>query len=199
MLNTILDWLGKHEAMIVALGSFVTAIVIAKITTNLELRKVLSIKRIEAFESAKSYLTSMLNVYENLLLYMEEVHKDKDSSTIETKISLLLVLFSRLHDISKKEDDLVRMAFYSSKLCRQRDAAVVLRELPAFLQSFSNILMRSRTITTEKERENLGNDFGIAVAQMILIIKSEAEHLCKMDNALTEELRHDKRLKHLFR
>ena len=102
MLNTILDWLGRHEAMVVALGSFVTAIVIAKITTNLELRKVLSIKRIEAYESSKSYLTSMLNVYENLLLYMEEVNRDKDSSTIETKINLLIELLSRLHDISKK-------------------------------------------------------------------------------------------------
>lgn len=102
MLNTILDWLGKHEAMVVALGSFITAIVIAKITTSLELRKALSIKRVEAYESAKSYLTSMLNAYENLLLYMEEVHRDKDSSTIETKISLLIELLSRLHDISKK-------------------------------------------------------------------------------------------------
>lgn len=199
MLNTILEWIGKHEAMVVALGSFVTAIVIAKITTSLELRKVLSIKRIEAYESAKSYLTRMLNVYENLLLYMEKGHRDRDSSTIETKISLLIELFSRLHDISKKEVDLARMAFYSSKLCRQREAAVVLRELPAFLQRFSDILIRSRTITTEKEKENLGKDFGIAVAQMIPMIKSEAEHLCEMDNALTEELRNDKRFKHLFR
>lgn len=48
---------------------------------------------------------------------------------------------------------------------------MVLRELPAFLQRFFDILMRSRTIRTKKERENLGKDFGIAVAQMIPMIK----------------------------
>lgn len=199
MLNTILEWIGKHETMVVALGSFVTAIVIAKITASLELRKVLCIKRMEAYETAKGYLTNICNAYENLLLYLDEVYRDKDSSTITAKISVLLVLFSRLNEISNKEVDLARMTFYSSKLHRQQDAAAVLRDVFSFVQRLSDILTRSKNITTENEREILEKEFEIAIAQVIPKIKMEAEHLCEMDNALTEEWRCDRRFKRLFR
>ena len=43
-LKMVLDWLGQQSAVLVALVGFVAAIIVAKITSGLELKKMLCLK-----------------------------------------------------------------------------------------------------------------------------------------------------------
>ena len=95
-LKTILDWLGQQSAVIVALVGFVTAIIVAKITSGLELKKMLCLKRVDAYEVARCQLMRMTNTYENILACMAAIAQDKDSATIVEKIAVLLAFFIQL-------------------------------------------------------------------------------------------------------
>ena len=59
----LLNWCGEHEAMLIAVAGFICSVVIAKITSGLELRRALCVRRFEVYEKAISQLSLKLNVY----------------------------------------------------------------------------------------------------------------------------------------
>ena len=96
ILKIILDWLGQQSTVIVAIIGFATAIMVAKITSGLELNKALCLKRVEAYEAARCQLMRMTNIYEVILGHMAAICHDIDSKTIGDKIVLLLSQFMEL-------------------------------------------------------------------------------------------------------
>ena len=63
--KTVLDSVGQLSTLIVAIVGFITAMIVAKVTSGLELKRALCLKRVEAYELATRQLWQLITVYEN--------------------------------------------------------------------------------------------------------------------------------------
>jgi hypothetical protein len=48
----ILDWCGEHESVVIAIAGFLSSVAIAKITSGLDIKKAICMRRFEAYEKA---------------------------------------------------------------------------------------------------------------------------------------------------
>lgn len=196
-LTTILDWLGQQSAVIVALVGFLTAIVVAKITSGLELKKMLCLKRVDAYEAARCQLMRMTNTYENILACMAAINQDKDNTTISEKILLLLTWFIQLERVLQQDGDLARIALYATELPRQ-DARELIGEEPRFVKVVRNIAEKLQRTSSIEERDVLENDIKHEINRIAPLIQRELKHLYNLDDKLKKDIQTDKRLKILL-
>lgn len=196
-LKTILDWLGQQSAVIVALVGFLTAIVVAKITSGLELKKMLCLKRVDAYEAGRSQLMRMTNTYEVILACMAAINQDKDNTTLGEKIFLLLTWFVQLERVLQQDGDLARIALYATELPRQ-DARELIGEEPRFVKVVRNIAEKLQRTSSIEDRDVLENDLKHEINRIAPLIQRELQHLYNMDDKLKKDIQKDKRLKILL-
>ena len=196
-LKTILDWLGQQSAVIVALVGFLTAIVVAKITSGLELKKMLCLKRVDSYEAGRSQLMRMTNTYEVILACMAAINQDKDHTTLGEKIFLLLTWFVQLESVLQQDGDLARIAFYATELPRQ-DARELIGEESRFVKVVRNIAEKLQRTSSIEDRDVLENDLKHEINRIAPLIQRELQHLYNMDDKLKKDIQKDKRLKILL-
>lgn len=197
LLKIILDWLGQQSTVIVAVVGFVAAIIVAKITSGLELNKALCLKRAEAYESARCQLMRMTNVYEIILGQMAAISQDTDSKSIDAKIALLVTQFTKLGTVMEQDEKLARIALYSTELPRQ-DARQLLGEEPRFVNVITGILTKLQCGSSEEEREALEGNLKQAINRFAPLMQNELQHLYTIDEKLKNDMQKDKRLRKLF-
>ena len=145
----ILDWMGQHSTLIVAVASIIasiivavagliTSVIVAKITGGIELKKALCLKRVDAYEAARCQLIRMTNTYENILRSMAAIVQDTDSSTIVDKTVLLLSSFMELDKVLRQDENLARIALYVTELPRS-DIRQSQSEAPRFISVMRTI------------------------------------------------------------
>ena len=196
-LKMILDWLGQQSAVLVALVGFTTAIIVAKITSGLELKKMLCLKRVDAYEAAKCQLMRMTNTYESILTSMAAIAQDKDSATIVEKIALLLAFFIQLDKVLQQDGDLARIALYTTELPRQ-DTRELMGEEPRFVKVIRDIAEKMQHASSIEERDVLESDLKHEINRIAPLIQRELQHLYNLDDKLKKDIQTDKRLKILL-
>lgn len=92
-----LNWCGQNSALIIAVAGFVTSIVIAKITSGLDLQKMLCVRRFEAYEKAMRQLSLKLNIYANILASLPQLKETiGDAVLLKARIVMVLAWFVKL-------------------------------------------------------------------------------------------------------
>ena len=96
---TILNWCGQHPELLVAIAGFATSVAIAKITSGLDLRRTLCVRRFDTYEKAVGHLSLKLNVYYNILAALESLNDSDAVEVMKWKTAQLLLFF----DSKRKE------------------------------------------------------------------------------------------------
>lgn len=195
-LKVIIDSLGQLSTLIVAIMGFITAIVVAKVTSGQELKRVLCLKRVETYEAATRQLWQLITVYENILGTMAATNLDDDSSTIREKIESMLLYFLQLGETLKKNGDLAQIAFYSN--FPTHDVIQVSKEAPKFMKMLKEVSVllsdQNATINLEQIEAKVKN----SINRFAPLIQEELGHMYDLDVKLKKDIRQDKRLKFLF-
>ena len=195
--KVILDWIGQQSTAIVAVVGFVASVIVARITSGLELNKALCLKRAEAYEAARCQLMRMTNVYEIILGQMAAISQDTDSKSIDAKIALLVTQFTKLGTVMEQDEKLARIALYSTELPRQ-DARQLLGEEPRFVNVITGILTKLQCGSSDEEREALEGKLKQAINRFAPLMQNELQHLYTIDEKLKHDMQKDKRLKKLL-
>ena len=193
----ILDWLGQQSTLIVAVAGFISAIIVAKITGGIELKKALCLKRVDAFEAARCQLMRMTNTYEVILGSMSAITQDLDSSTIGDKIVILLSPFIELEKVLRQDENLARIALYVTELPRQ-DVRQLLAEEPRFVNVIRKISEKLQRASSKDERDVLEVQLKQEINRIAPLIQMELQHLYDLDDKLKNDMRKDKKLRQLF-
>ena len=193
----ILDWLAQQSTVIVAVVGFMTAIIVAKISSGLELNKALYLNRVEAYEAARCQLVRMINIYEIILGQMAAISQDIDSKSIAAKIVLLLTQFKKLGEVLEQDEKLARIALYSTELPRH-DERQLLGEEPRFVNVVTDILAKLQSDSSKEEGEALEGKLKQAINRFAPLIQNELQHLYRIDDKLKNDIQKDKRLRKLF-
>ena len=194
----ILEWLGQQSTLIVAVLGFVTAIIVAKITGGIELKKALCLKRVDAYEAARCQLMRMTNTYENILRSMAAIVQDTDSSTIIDKVVLLRSSFMELDKVLHQDENLARIAFYVTELPRS-DIHQSQSEAPRFINVIRTISEKLPCASSKDERDALEVQLKQAINRFAPLMEDELHHLYNLDDKLKSDIQKDKRLKSLFK
>ena len=197
-LFAILDWCGRHSALLVAIAGFISSVAIAKITSGLELKKTLCLRRFDAYEKAISHLSSKLNIYQNILAAFETLNEPNMATEVmKSKVALLLMLFVRLGEIEKEDRDLVGIAFYTK--LPTHDLRPLTRETAHFwalLQDFSN---RANFPNVDEQLKQFAPRFISGVKRLEPLVVDEANHLNAIYDQLSNDIKRGKVIKMLFR
>ncbi len=193
----ILDWLGQQSTLVVAVFGFVTAIIVAKITGGIELKKALCLKRVEAYEAARCQLMRMTNIYEIILGQMAAVSQSTDSKTIVDKIALLVSQFLALGKVMEQDDSFARIALYATELPRQNPRPLQSEE-PRFINAIRDIWEKLQSGSSEEERDALEGKLKEAINRFAPLVQNELQHLYDLDEKLKTDIQKDKRIKSLL-
>lgn len=194
----ILDWIGQQSTLIVAVFGFVTAIIVAKITGGIELKKALCLKRVDAYEAARCHLMRMTTIYEIILGQMAAINQDTDSKTLVDKIVLLLSQFVELGKVREQDENFARIALYSTELPRQ-DPRQLQREEPRFINATRTISEKLPCASSKDERDALEVQLKQAINRFAPLMENELHHLYNLDDKLKSDIQKDKRLKCLLK
>jgi len=192
-IRVVVDSLEQLSTVIVAIMGFVTAMVVAKVTSGLELKKTLCLKRVEAYEMARCQLMRMTNVYENILGCMAAICQDTDSTTIREKTGLLIVWFTQLATVLQQDRDLARIALYT-ELPRQ-DVRALMNEEPKFMKAVRECAEKLQGDLSNEEQNDLEKKLKSAINTFAPLAQGELRHLYAIDEKLKSDLKKDRRLK----
>ena len=195
--KVIFDSLGQLSTLIVAVVGFITAIVVAKITGGLELKRMLCLKRLEAYEVAMRQLWHLITVYENILAAMAAINLDEDNSTIREKIELVLVHFVQLGELMKKNDDLAQIMFYSD--LPTHDLIQVSKEVPRFVKMLKEVDVKLSEPMISENLVIIETKIKDGTNRLAPLIHQELNHLYNINVKLKNDVWMDKRLKFLFK
>ena len=205
----ILDWMGRHSTLIVAVtglitsiivavASFIASIIVAKITGGIELKKALCLKRVDAYEAARCQLMRTTTIYKLILGQMAAISQDTDSKTIVDKIVLLLAQFVELEKVRERDDNFARIALYATELPRQ-DPRQLQSEEPRFTNAIRDVLAKLQCGSSEEERDALEGKLKEAINRFAPLMENELYHLCSLDDKLKTDIQNDKKLKSLLK
>ena len=195
--KVIIDSLGQLSTLIVAIMGFITAIVVAKVTSGQELKRALCLKRVETYEAATRQLWQLITVYENILGTMAATNIDDDSSTIREKIETMLLYFLQLGETLKANGDLAQIAFYSN--LPTHDMIQVSKEAPKFMKTLKDVSVQ---LSDQNAAVNLGQieaRVKDSISRFAPLIQEELNHFYDLDAKLKKDVRQDKRLEFLFK
>jgi hypothetical protein len=115
VLLAVLDWCGRYEALLIAIVGFLSSVVIVKITSGLDIKKALCMRRLDAYEKAISHLSLKLNVYYNIQAAFESFKEPALSvDLMKNKIAICLAVFQKLGEIEKKDDKVIVDSYYEN-------------------------------------------------------------------------------------
>jgi gas vesicle protein len=194
--KVIIDSLGQLSTLIVAIMGFVTAIVVAKVTSGQELKRALCLKRMETYEVATRQLWQLITVYESILATMAATNIDDDSSTIREKIETMLLYFLQLGETIKKNGDLAQIAFYLN--LPTHDLIQASKETPKFMKMLKEVSIQLSDKNAAMSLEQIAARVKNSINRFAPLIQEELNHFYNLDAKLKKDIRQDKRLKFLF-
>lgn len=192
-----LYWCGQHSALLVAIMGFASSVAIAKISSGLDLRRTLYLRRFEAYEKAIGHLSRKMNVYENIMAAFYTLKDPNfDFESLRVKVVVLLSYFDQLGKIEMEDRELSGIVLYS-KLPRH-DVKPVMREIAQFytlLQDYSNLINHP---TSRERLEQFVPNFINGVSRLEPLITKEIAHLNAMYEQLYDDICKDKTVKKML-
>ena len=99
------EWLGPASTVVVALVGLCSGVIIAKLSSHLELRKTLCLRKVEVYESAMRQLVLKINIYAN---FLNTLRGAVDSSTLEMRLGLMAAVLAQLPQVEQNDADVAR-------------------------------------------------------------------------------------------
>ena len=195
--SSFLDWCGQHSALLVAIAGFASSVAIAKITSGLDLRRTLCLRRFDTYERAISHLSHKLNVYYNILATFETLNEpDMAVEVMKSRVALLLTFFVRLGEIEKEDRDLVGIVLYSK--LPAHDIRPLTRETAYFFALLQDFSCRANLPNAAEQLKQFVPNFIRGVKRLEPLVADEANHLNTIYDQLNNDIKRDKAIKKLF-
>ena len=194
----LLDWCGEHDALLAAVAGFISSAVIAKITSGMDFRRTLCVRRFEAYEKAITYLSLKLNVYNNILAAFESL---KDAAVpieiVKSKVVLLLASFQKLGEVEKEDSNVTGVALYT--VFPPYDARPLVKELAYFWSRLQDFSCLANLSDSQEQLRQSANGLRGDVERILPMIENETNHLQTIYAQLKDEIVKDKIAKKFFR
>lgn len=194
----IFDWCGEHEAVLIAIAGFLSSVAIAKITSGLDVKKAICMRRFEAYEKAIKQLSLKLNVYYNIQAAFESLKEPVLAvDVMRSKIAVLLATFQKLGEIEKEDSNITGVTLYT--VLPPYDVKPLVKELAYFcsrLQYFSCLVNLS---CSEDQWKQFESEFREDVKRIAPMVEKETNHLNALCEQLKDEISNDKMAKKLLR
>ncbi|MBO5799762.1 MAG: hypothetical protein J6R41_07020 [Paludibacteraceae bacterium] len=198
VLFAVLDWCGEHDALVAAVAGFISSAVIAKITSGMDLRRTLCVRRFEAYEKAITFLSLKLNVYNNILAAFESL-KDAEVpiEVVKSKVVLLVATFQKLGEVEKEDSNVTGVALYT--VFPPYDARPLVKELACFLSRLQDFSCLANLPDSQELLRQSANGLRGDVERILPMIENETNYLQTIYTQLKDEISKDKMAKKLFR
>ena len=194
----ILDWYGEHESVVIAIAGFLSSVAIAKITSGLDMKKAICMRRFEAYEKAIKQLSLKLNVYYNIQAAFESLKEPVLAvDVMKSKIAVLLATFQKLGEIEKEDSNITGVTLYT--VLPPYDVKPLVKELAYFgsrLQYFSCLVNLS---CSEDQWKQFESEFREDVKRIAPMVEKETNYLNALCEQLKDEISKDKMAKKLLR
>ena len=194
----ILDWCGEHESVVIAIAGFLSSVAIAKITSGLDIKKAICMRRFEAYEKAIKQLSLKLNVYYNIQAAFESLKEPVLAvDVMKSKIAVLLATFQKLGEIEKEDSNITGVTLYT--VLPPYDVKPLVKELAYFgsrLQYFSCLVNLS---CSEDQWKQFESEFREDVKRIAPMVEKETNYLNALCEQLKDEISKDKMAKKLLR
>lgn len=194
----ILDWCGEHESVVIAIAGFLSSVAIAKITSGLDIKKAICMRRFEAYEKAIKQLSLKLNVYYNIQAAFGSLKEPVLAvDVMKSKIAILLATFQKLGEIEKEDSNITGVTLYT--VLPPYDVKPLVKELAYFysrLQYFSCLVNLS---CSEDQWKQFESEFREDVKRIAPMVEKETNHLNALCEQLKDEISNDKMAKKLLR
>lgn len=193
-----LDWCGRHSALLVAIAGFASSAAIAKISSGLDIKRTLCLRRFEAYEKATRQLMLKLNVYANILaafqLFRETV---PDIGVIKGRAALLLSSFAQLGTIEQQDPNIVGVFMYSK--IPSYDIRPLLEEMALFIVVLNDFSSQLNLPISEDILKQSTQRFIESVNRLEPLVAKEFNHLNALYVKLNDEVHKDRMFKKLLR
>ena len=188
------EWLGLASTVVVALVALCAGVITTKLSSHLELRKTLCLRKVEVYEAAVRQLVLKINVYTN---FLNTLRGAADGSTLEMRIGLMIAALAQLPQIEQHDADITRLLFYTD--LPSYDNFPLLSETPRFMETIKMIAQKLQGRLTSEERMALATEFSEAASRFGPLVESEYNQQQAMLAKLKKDIAADKQLKKLFR
>lgn len=194
----ILDWCGEHEAVLIAIAGFLSSVAIAKITSGLDIKNAISMRRLDAYEKAITYLSLKLNVYYNIQAAFESLKElVSEVDVMKARIAILMATFVRLQEIEKEDSKVSGVALYT--VFSPYDSRPLVKELAYFFSRLNDFKFQLSNLPRQEERfKHLVIDFREDIERIAPLVENETKHLEGIVTQLKNEIAKDKRIKKLL-
>ena len=192
-ISKILDLITQQSTLIVAIMGFIATIVVAKLTSSMELRKTILLKRIEAYEKALKQLTLMKNAYSDFLNSITGVI---DNNLFESRITLIYASLTQLEKINQQSGDLVQISFYTD--IPLNDTLPMFQKITSFMQIIIEIIKESNSQSPTTNRQQLIERINISINELRPFAKEEYQYLQSICEKLHKDIKNDKKLKKIL-
>ena len=194
----LLDWCGEHEALLTAVAGFISSVVIVKITSGLDLRKSLCVRRFETYEKAIAHLSHKLSVYYRIQAIFESLKEPVLTIEImKSRVAILVSLFVKLGDIEKEDSNITGVTLYT--VFPVYDMKPLAKELTYFCSRLDEFSCWVNLPGAQERLKQFAPVFIEDVERIIPMVEKETDHLNTIYAQLKNEIAKDKMMKKLFR
>lgn len=193
----IFDWCGEHEAVLIAIAGFLSSVAIAKITSGLDVKKAICMRRLDAYEKAVTHLSLKLNVYYNIQAAFESLKESVlEVDVMKGKVAILLATFQRLEEIEKEDSRVTGVALYT--VFSSYDARPLVKELAYFISCLKDFSYWMDLPDAKNRLKQFEHGFRGDVNRITPLIDKETKYLDGIFTQLKNEIAEDKRIKKLL-
>ena len=193
-----LDWCGQHSALLVAIAGFASSVAIAKITSGLDFRKTLCLRRFDAYENAIGHLALKLNVYYNILAAFHSLNEPfVELNVIKSKVAVLLALFVRFGEVEKEDRNSIGIVLYSK--LPAHDVRPLTREVANFIALLQDLSCLSSLPNPGDQLKQSLSNFVSGVKRLEPLVEAEVSYLNAMYDQLSDDIRKNKTVKKLLK
>lgn len=187
------EWLGPASTVVVALVGLCSGVIIAKLSSHLELMKTLCLRKVEVYEAAMRQLVLKINIYAN---FLNTLRGADDGSTLGMRIELMAAILVQLPQIEQKDADIARLLFYTD--LPSYNNLLLISETPKFMASFQKIAQKTQGPLTQEERKELAKEFNEAAAKFGPLAETEYKQQQAIFAKLKKDIAADKILRKLL-
>ncbi len=188
------EWLGPASTVVVALVGLCSGVIIVKLSSHLELRKTLCLRKVEVYESAMRQLVLKINVYAN---FLNSLRGTAVGSTLRMRLELMASILVQLPQIEQKDADIARLLFYTD--LPSYNNLLLISETPKFMELFQRIVQKTQGQLTQEERNELAKEFNEAAAKFGPLVETEYNQQQAIFAKLKKDITSDKLLRKLLR
>jgi hypothetical protein len=190
----VLGWCGRNDALLIAIVGFLSSVVIVKITSGLDTKKALFMRRLDAYEKAISHLSLKLNVYYNIQAAFESFKEPVLSvDLMKSKIVICLAVFQKLEEIEKDDSRVTSVALYT--VFPSYDTGSIIKELAYFMSRLQYFSYCMNLPDVEDRIKQFELSFKSDVERIAPLIENETKYLDGIFMQLKNEIAKDKRIK----